>query len=363
MAKRNTGISGTNKRRIMHELKINEISGVDVPAQEGATALIMKRHNVKDNPQTDDMTKMSALTTDNQGHAHLFALHGPPDGVELNSGETSYSGNHDHPWIRGENGIIVIGAAKADDGVSHTHEVAAMSKADSLVGNENEKEINNMSEDKATVEQLQIQLTRANTVAELNDAEKAHFKTLAEEAQNEFLAKSVEVRSGIIADIAKQAEETDPVVHTTVDGIDLRKSAGEALIAMAKSNDNLRKDNESLRKSQEDAVFTKRADEELKHLPGTVDERAAMLKAVEAITDESQRKAALNALHAGSAAIAKSFETIGHGGSPEPGSPTDDLDKLAKAHMQANPDLTSEQAYEAVLKTEEGGQLYAKSLN
>ena len=43
MASHNAGSRAGRKRRIMRALKINEISGVDVPAQESAVAVIMKR--------------------------------------------------------------------------------------------------------------------------------------------------------------------------------------------------------------------------------------------------------------------------------------------------------------------------------
>jgi len=382
----NAGINKGGKRRIMRALKINEISGVDVPAQQPALALIMKRHDDADTSQTEELAKGSALTTSDRDHTHLVALNGPPDGVEMNSGETSWADGHSHPWIRAASGALVIGQAKGSDGVAHTHQVAVLSKAgedDELAGLSEEEASNQTAGDtgtvgtegdlnmtdktqkadgEPTVAELQAQLDRANSVAQLSDAEKSHFNSLEGDAQDEFLAKSADERKTIVDDIAKAAQDADPVAYTTMDGIELRKSAGEAFIAMAKSNDALRKQNEALVERQETADLEKRAESELAHLPGTVQERAAMLKAVEAIEDETQREAARAALKAGSDAMSKAFDTMGHRNAPVVGDNESTLEGLAKAHQEKH-DVSYEKAYSAVLQTPEGRQAYAKSVN
>ena len=45
------------KYNVMRAFKINEISGVDVPAQEGARVLLMKRHEPKEEPERTPETK------------------------------------------------------------------------------------------------------------------------------------------------------------------------------------------------------------------------------------------------------------------------------------------------------------------
>ena len=88
-----------------------------------------------------------------------------------------------------------------------------------------------------------------------------------------------------------------------------------------------------------------------------------MLKAVDGIEDEAQRKAAHNALKAQNEAMAEAFKTRGHGGGQsEPGSPDEELDNLAKAHAEKK-NVSKAVAYDAVLKTEQGQELYAKSVN
>lgn len=386
-------------KRRMKKFEIHEISGVDVPAQEGATALIMKRH-AADDPYEGDIQKKAWLTTAVEGHSHLVDEE-TYDGRFRDAGDTSWTradgdeNGHSHPWVRGQDGSITIGEAEG-----HSHDVleTTVSKRSAselrgteadLLGQEkdsaknaggagsghshNEGDTDMADTDKTkkaadaqpTVEQLQQQLARANSVAALSGVEKAHFDTIKDAtAQDAFLAKSADDRKAEVDAVAKAATDADPVVYTTLDGVDLRKSAGDAFISMAKSNDALRKRLDESEARNADAELKKRADAELGHLPGTVDERAALLKAVDAIADEGQRTAALNALKAQNAAMAKAFEPAGHGGAAvAPGSPADQLDQLAKKHQDANPDATYERAYDAVLKTAEGQLLYAKSLS
>ncbi len=381
----NAGSRGKPRRRIMRAFKINEISAVDVPAQEGAVAVLMKRNDeptkVRSSPQTDELSVEkggAALTTASDGHAHLIALVGH-GGDEINSGMTSWVDEHSHPWIRTIGDTIVISMASSQDGEAHVHELGELSKLaeeenkaagdePGKVGNKEDTMTDKTQNDaaaadKATIEELQKKLDRANQVGTLNDADTAHLATLKEDAQGDFLAKSADDRKAVVDELAKGAAEADPVVYTTMDGLDLRKSVGEAFVAMAKSNDTIRKENETLRTEREQDALEKRAETDLKHIPGDVKTRAAMLKAIDDIKDESVREAAHNALKAQDEALSKAFEAVGHGGTVVPGSPADELEQLAKAHQEKNPGVTYEAASAAVLKTERGANLYAKSVN
>ncbi len=464
-AEHNAGSRVGPRRRIMRSLKINEISAVDVPAQEGAVAVIMKRRDpakkpekqarVPD-PQTEelDFEKGAALTTENAGNTHLVGLTGHT-GDEVNSGMTSWVDEHSHPWIRNVEDEIVIGAAPASNGEVHSHQIAEMSKgaeadgeedaekrtfsakererlartgealpdgsfpvvtradlknaisafgragnkaqvarhikkrakalkatdllptegplADLLKNTAQENDIMSDNKDQKTdgnekaVEELKKQLVRANSVADLNDAERKVFGTLKGDEADAYLAKPADERKADIEKAAKEAEakakDNDPVVYTTEDGLELRKSMGEAFVNMAKSNDSIRKENKVLREGREQDALEKRAETELSHLPGDLKTRAAMLKAIDGIEDEEQRKAALDSLRAQDAKLSAAFETAGHGGTPEPGSADDELNKLAQEHKDKNPELTIEQAHAEVLKTERGGELYTKTLN
>lgn len=384
-----------HKRRIMNALKINEISMVDVPAQEGAVAVIMKRKgepgydpNNKDprkrgRAPDENFDKTAALTSPEDGHSHLLVLDGGHG--DFNSGETSWVDGHVHPWVRAAGGEIIIGTSHSPDGDAHIHRVAVTSKSEEenagkagdVVGQQEDTTMTDKTkkaaDETATVEELQAQLAHANLMGSLSDAEKAHYealKALGDEAEAKaFLSKSTDERDEILKAEIKKAEkhakDEDPVEYTTLDGIELRKSAGAAFIAMAKSNDDLRKRLDKSESAREQDTFEKRAEDELSHLPGTAKERAALLKATEGIEDEDMRKAAMNALKAQNTALSTAFVKVGHGGGAQPasGSPDDELDTLAKAHQKENPGMSYEVAYDAVLKTDQGHELYAKSVN
>lgn len=99
------------QKTIMESFFIDELSGVDHPAQEGAQALLIKR--------APDMLKSAGLflTSDEKGHAHLVdstdeggtTTHNTSSGAEF---------GHSHPWIKKNDGSVQIGMAEG-----HGHDV------------------------------------------------------------------------------------------------------------------------------------------------------------------------------------------------------------------------------------------------
>ncbi len=126
------------------------------------------------------------------------------------------------------------------------------------------------------------------------------------------------------------------------------------LASMAKTGEDLRKrlDRSDAAKVQDD--LEKRAETDLAHLPGSTSDRAALLKAIDGIEDEGQRNSALAALKVPEGRISTA---------PPAGSPDAELAGLAKAYQSENPGVTIEAATAAILRTETGAMLYAKSLN
>ena len=364
------------KRRIMRAFKINEISGVDDPAQEGARVAIMKRAEPQQASlfrDSDDTRKAASdladlLTSEENGHQHGIR-------VRVYDGElmitvmyamgTDNEHSHDHPIVRMPGGEYVLGTI-----AGHTHTIdqeavnqvvlALMTKT--AEGSVNSKGDNQMPETN-TVENLQSQLDRTNAIIALNSEEREHFDKLEDDGlKNAFLEKHADERKAEIEAVKKAAQEADPVLYTTADGVELRKSDGEAVIALAKSNDAIRKENEALRQQRDQDALEKRAETELRYLPGDVKTRAAMLKAVEGIPDEAQREAALSSLKAQNDAMSKAFDAHGAGGQPDSGSPDSQLDKLAK-NLAEKENISYEAAVSKVLTTDEGKALYEKTIN
>lgn len=208
-------------------------------------------------------------------------------------------------------------------------------------------------------------LAVAKKEAELTDAEKALYAKMDEKGKSAFLAKSAEQRkTEVEAEIAKAAEK-DPVAYTADDGTQYRKSAGDAMIAMAKRNDELAKGLAVEKAAREDADLKKRATAEFANLPGDDVAKAALLKSVEGIADEKVRKAAMDAIKAGNNAMSGAFVRKGSSNTPNDAGHDNEavgeLDALAKKYASEKK-VDYAKAYTAVCETPEGKALYEKSL-
>ncbi len=100
--------------------------------------------------------------------------------------------------------------------------------------------------------------------------------------------------------------------------------------------------------------FNGKAKKEFAHLGGSLEDRVALLMAIDGIENPDQRKAAFAAIKLPDGMASENVLA---------GPSNAELDNLAKAHQRANPSLTIEAAHAAVLKTPIGKRLYAKTLN
>lgn len=373
----NAGVAKAARRRIMHKLSIDEISGVDRPAQEGAVSVIMKRNDAASKDPVS-VEKRMVLTTSVQGHQHTL-----DDQDVMQSGSTGwvytgpgYERGHSHPWVRNSAGKIIIGEV---DG--HTHDILEVSKAADPA-----EDTTNMTEQEAQA--LKDRLAKAEAdaalqkaLAALSDVEKAHYAGLDDAGKAAFIAKSADDRKAEVdaAAVAKKAGET--VVYKSRDGMEFTSKHDPILVALAKKNDKLEAEIEKARTDAEQATFEKRANDELAHLPGDVKVRAALLKAVEGIKDEEVRKGALAAIKSKAPDVKAATKTVGTTAAKkageveveaEPGSPDalvaikrhaeDQLDELAKKHAEEHK-VPFVKAYQAVLATDEGKELYEATID
>jgi hypothetical protein len=352
-------------RRKMNKFRIDEISAVDRPAQQGATVSILKRDDNKDPKGL--LNKKAAMTTSADGHAHLVVSE-DFDG-ERNQGFTTLEADssgrmHSHPWVRQEDGTIVIG-----DVFDHTHGVQTMSKA----GEANDKQENDpmtkkeetvvtpeqLAELQKNLDEANAKLAKAEAIAKLNAAERDHYMLItdADEAAA-FLAKSADERKSVVA----KAAEADAVVYTDSQGQEYRKSDDPRLVALAKQADADRKEAATAREEVRKADLRKRADETLGNLTGDDSVHVDILDAIEkGITDDDRRAKALEVLKAANTASAGVFKSKGVEDNTT-GSAADQLDAMAKAHAKEH-DVTYAKAYSAVMSTPEGKQLYAQTLS
>ena len=451
------------KRRIT-KFRMNELSAVDRPAQEGARSLILKRFG-----QTVMMT-----LPDDTGHAHLLDTDAAANEMSHATNVDNSENFHTHPYTIDEQGNIEIGES---DG--HTHQVdeeklAAMLmtaaireqiERDLVEASENEifrrfnksftagiaqliqegvamqdgtfpivtasdlntalvalekvqdktaaaehikkraevlgltdKLLNNgklesiffkdaagnggehstevdMPENKAATEDkvdfekkaaeleksvadVTKQLAEAKAFGEFTDAEKAHYKQLTKAKQAKFLEKSREER----LEELKQAADSDPVIYKSLSGHEFRKSDDSRLVEMAKQADADRKELQKQREANESLVLTKRAETELEFMPGTVETRVALLKAVDTIEDEEAKAEVLKSLKAKNAQMAGAFETVGS--SVEKSYTVEDanaeMEKKA-IELSAKENIDYYEAYDRVKKAEPA--LYKRALN
>lgn len=330
------------KKLRLKKIRIGEISGVDRPAQVGARVTIMKRDLTKcgmdefDNP---------AMLSDVKGHSHLIDLNGPA-GTSTYSQMPGEDFAHAHPWITSTSGTITVGAANG-----HSHDVVMLKLALNTPANSGgEKEVLKMTpEEKLALEtqiaKLNSDLALAKSIGELNDAQRAHYAGLDEAGKTEFLKASSAERNTAI----EKAAGSNPVVYTNLDGMEFRKNDDPRLVGMAKSNDADRRARLDLESKLEKQTFEKRANDELPNVPGTADTKVALLKAVEGIKDSVARAGALAILKAGNDALSDAFKKAGSKNAPATANDPDaELDRLAKAHVAANPTVDYFTAYEIV---------------
>ena len=354
-------------RKVRTALCISEISGVDRPAQVGARSVLMKRAPTDDaseveglskqaldeNAAAEKLGKRAVLLQDMHGHSHLAYMEGPEG--EYTSGFTSWEQDengreHRHPWVKDEEtGLVTIGSA-----LGHSHQTAGDA---STVG----KQETQMPSDNKTVEQLEAELAVAKSVGALNDVTKAFYDALDDDGKTAFLAKSADEQQTEAESARAEKAAGDPVVYTMTDGTEIRKSEGNTVLALAKAADATAKENAELRKAAADGVFEKRANDELGHLPGDLNHRVALLKAVSGIKDDGDRDGVMAILKARDASNGQMFVNKGHvgGNSIAASSAEAKLDALVKSHAEKTSAPFSK-AYTEVLSTPEGSQLYAQ---
>lgn len=339
------------KKKRLKKMGIGEISSVTIPAADGADAILMKVADEDTVSKNVDETPF-VITSAIEGHSHGIWLHG-------NGGSTTYQASegsdrsHEHPWVF-ENGGIFIGESEG-----HTHEVDSVMVMNSILivnKSKTSKDVKEfidsyikskeavMPESKAELEAAQAQVTELNgkvelltKMASLNDVEKTHLETLDEEGQTTFLSKSAADRTAELKELEIAKTVENPIEYTCDDGTKIRKSDGELLVKMARERDEDRKELAKVRSVTEDEQFAKLGDNAFGSLPGERTVRGAIAKALHTITDEVLRKTAVEAITAGSNALAKGFDSLGAGPISIGGSneAEDKLETLAKARMNA----------------------------
>ncbi len=343
------------RRRRMDKFELDEISFVNRPAQEPALASVIKADGTKGVAlKADETTEkngdlVSLLSSSSEGHQHGISLNNFGEEASEMFVTVSFAITegeerpHDHQIVRAADGSYTM---SENDG--HTHEVdqEAFRQAffDAMIkaAPENEEAITNLLQTKASEqtagssgavevgkventmsnektaadalsaenETLKADLAKAAAVSTMNDAQKAHMEGLEGDAKDAFISKSFDDRSAELDNLSK----ADPVIYKSGDGTEYHKSDDKRLVKMAKDRDSDRKELEEITKKREDDRLEKAAEEDFGNLPGTVEVRAAIVKSIEGIEDETIREEAMKVLKANNAKMAGAFQTVGKDG-------------------------------------------------
>lgn len=210
----------------------------------------------------------------------------------------------------------------------------------------------------AKLEKAEAAKAEAETIAKMSTGEREHLATLKGDDRAAFLAMTPAKRRKAAAEAAEDEEVLK------VEGVEIRKSViGDAQFAIIKSQQaRLDKQAEDIAKANEKAelaTLKKRADDEFSHVPGSTDDRAAMLKAVAGMTEPLRKS--FEAVFVQSQKLAKAaFARVGHGGgNADEASAIGKLDSLAKARAKEKT-ISFEKAYDEV--TRENPALYREAL-
>lgn len=178
---------------------------------------------------------------------------------------------------------------------------------------------------------------RAEGIAKLTAEERTHFDKISTADQDAFLAGDAEFRKHRI-EAAKPAPVEKTAEQRRIEQLEKREQ--DLTERVRKAED-----------AAELATFVKRAGTELAHLPGTDDEKGAMLRAVEKIADPAAREAAIKALRAGNAAQESLTKAIGSGRTAAvTGSAEDQMAAKVDEYMKADHKLTKGAAWDLVAK-------------
>lgn len=364
------GKAKVKRKHTFTSLKLRRISGVDRPAQEGATAVLLMKRADEDPrsgarvlpgmvrveagdlaiTQKGYVADRPALTSTVNGHTHIVD-------VSSQSGYTSWEGvdddAHAHPYVVSEGGQVVIGES---NGHTHTVEVMAAKAAEHPTGepmsNTDPKATEPTPEER--IADLEKRLAEQTALASMTDGERAHLATLKGADAEAFRAATPEQRAATV----EAAKAADAVVYKAADGTVYRKSDDARVVELAKRSDTFAAEAAKAREERELEVLKARAGREIPHLPGSEDARVALLKAVDSIADEKLRGEVLASIKASDAGLGEAFKRAGVGGQPAEDSPEAKLDALAKKHAQEK-GMTFERAYAEVAKSAEGSALFA----
>ena len=200
-------------------------------------------------------------------------------------------------------------------------------------------------------------------MSEFSDVEKSFFSTLGEKERSEFILKSKEERKIMVEKAAETVEISGMVLKSSDVSpqiLSILKAQAQAIedasIRLAKAEEDA-----AIEKAQRELLeYVTKAEKEFANVPGESIKKARLLQESAKMTKESQEflTATLQAMNESFAKLLESGPAAAIDSGNEP---NDQLDKLAKRYAEEHK-VSDQEAYCAVLKTDEGKTLYRKSI-
>jgi hypothetical protein len=380
----------------MRRFSIREISMVDRPAQALARATIMKREDYEKEFGVGDMVRWNSSGGRAEGRIERIIRSGQ---IDVPGSSFTINGSEDNPaaLIR-----LFRDGEPTDTRVGHRFSALEMNKMDreelkraikemdmddekacrdmarrlkeagaedmapkgSMLERLMNKDSGDQGEEEATVAdqesvdkriaELEAQLAKQESILALSAEAREFYDTLEGDDQEAFLQKSIEDQEAFVK--AYQEDLEGDVVYKALDGTVFTSNDDERLVAMAKRADAAEKAASEERAKLEKAELTKRAESELANLPGDTETKVDLLKAV------GDNEKILEILKSANETAGLALDETGQSGAEAPskdakGDAQKRLDELAKARAEADK-IDYHKAYNLVLKTEEGRNLY-----
>jgi uncharacterized protein YbjQ (UPF0145 family) len=302
---------GKTHARKAVSLRVGFVSAVQDPAHEGAKSLVLKTREKK--PMLDEKIVKSAYQA-------AFAKRDLDD---------SLYDMFDKHWSLKDALFKAKDDIAEDDGI--TDKKAALADAfGEYLDHFRELGSKLLKPSEPVVKAVVMTAEQAEYYNTLDDVNKSAFIDMQDDARNALVS------------VAKSKDESLVVEGETI----LKSKVGESVFKQLKNMQ------AEINKSKEAAKVAKAksiADDTLKHLPGEVSEKTAVVLALQSLPTE-QYEAAMKMLKVGDSSLESRFEPV----APVHKKAGKTFDELVKEYMATHPKLSKSQAIQQVLGTKEG---------
>lgn len=302
---------GKTHARKAVSLKVGFVSAVQDPAHEGAKSLVLKTREKK--PMLDEKIVKSAYQA-------AFAKRDLDD---------SLYDMFDKHWSLKDALFKAKDDIADDDGI--TDKKAALAEAfGEYLDHFRELGSKLLKPSEPVVKTVVMTAEQAEYYNTLDDVNKSAFIDMQDDARDALVS------------VAKSKDESLVVEGETI----LKSKVGESVFKQLK---NMQAEINKSKEAEKVAKAKSIADETLKHLPGEVSEKTAVVLALQSLPTE-QYEAAMKMLKVGDSSLESRFEPV----APVHKKAGKTFDELVTDYMTTHPKLSKSQAIQQVLGTKEG---------